>query len=62
MRRAKRSCVSPRTTKAAKGGKLERKQARVLKTIKDGVDLVGERCDNLQKQVEESESGACAEH
>jgi hydroxymethylpyrimidine/phosphomethylpyrimidine kinase len=38
--------------KAVKGGKLERKQAkRVLKSIKDGVDLVEERCDNLHKHV-----------
>ena len=51
----------PCAAQAAKGGKLERKQAkRVLKSIKEGVDLVEERCDNLQKQVEQSESGARA--
>jgi hypothetical protein len=34
--------------KATKGGKIERKQAkRVLKSIKDGVDLVEQRCDSL---------------
>jgi hypothetical protein len=55
--------VAKKKAKAAKGGKLERKQAnRVLKSIKDVVDLVRERCDNLQKQAEESESSAGAEH
>ena len=53
--------VAKHKAKAAKGGNLERKQAkRVLKSIKAGVDLVDERCDKLQKQVEESESGVRA--
>jgi hypothetical protein len=55
--------ANTRAKAAAKGGKLERKQAkRALKSIEAGVDLVEERCDNLQKQVEESESDAGAEH
>lgn len=54
--------IAKNKAKAAKGGKRERKQAeRVLQSIKAGVELVEERCDNLQKQVEESEAGARAE-
>jgi hypothetical protein len=42
--------VAKNKAKGAKGGKPERKQAkRVLKSMKDGVDLVMGRCDNLQK-------------